>query len=63
MKFVRKILDRLKEPSSYASLAAGLAIINVSVDAELLKYITAAGTGVAGIIGFFLAEKGEKKNA
>ncbi len=52
-----KLLDRLKEPSSYAALAAVLAMIGVNIDAELWQYAVGAASALAGIAGFFLSEK------
>ncbi len=64
MKFILKIIDRLKEPSTYASLAAMLGVFGVSLNEGLWQNIVYAVTGIAGIIGFFLAEKsGEAKES
>lgn len=55
---MRAFIDRLKEPSSYAALAAVLAMVGVNVDPGLWQYFVAALTGLAGIAGFFAKEKG-----
>ena len=52
-----KILARLKEPSSYAAVAAVLAMVGVNVDADLWKYVVGLATAIAGLAGFFLNEK------
>lgn len=52
------ILDRFREPSSYAALAAILAMVGVNIDAELWQYIVGAATALTGIAGFFIGEKG-----
>lgn len=52
------LLKRFTEPSSYAALAAVLALVGVNIDAELWQYVVGALTAVAGIIGFFMTEKG-----
>ena len=55
-----KWLKRLTEPSSYASMAAVLAIVGVNVDVQLLSMIANTGAGIAALVGFFLAEKSDK---
>lgn len=55
---MNKLLDRLKEPSSYAALAAVLAMVGVNIDAELWQYVVGAASAIAGIAGFFLGERG-----
>lgn len=55
-----KIPQRLREPSTYAALAALLAIFGVPVPPgvpEALGTIVAAGFGLAGV---FMSEKGAK---
>lgn len=52
-----RILDRLKEPSSYAAVAAVLAMIGVNIDTELWQYIVGGASALAGMAGFFLGEK------
>ena len=55
---MRKYLQRLKEPSSYAAIAAVLALAGVNIDTELWQYIVGAASALAGIAGFFIGEKG-----
>jgi hypothetical protein len=53
-----KIIERFKEPSSYAALSGVLAMVGVAVPSDLWQSIVMIGCGIAGAIGFF---KGEKK--
>ncbi len=55
---MRSFVARLKEPSSWAAVAAALAALGVSVDPGLWQQIAAAGTGCSGLAAFFLKEKG-----
>ncbi len=50
------LIARLKEPSTWATIFAALAAVGLSLDPGLVKNITAAGAGVAGLVGFFLPE-------
>jgi hypothetical protein len=52
----RSVLTRFAEPSSWSSLAALLAIAGVNVPSGLWQAITLAGSGIAGVVGFFLPE-------
>ena len=54
---MKYILDRLKEPSSWRGLVMIATAFGVSVNPELLPSIIAAGTGLAGIIGFVFKDK------
>ena len=54
---MKYILDRLKEPSSWRGLVMVATAFGVSVNPELLPSIIAAGTGLAGIIGFAFKDK------
>ena len=47
---------RLREPSTYAGLAAVLAVAHLSTDPGLVHDITLIGTGLGGVIAFFLPE-------
>tara|TARA_R100000935_G_C2813254_1_gene156045 strand:- start:221 stop:388 length:168 start_codon:yes stop_codon:yes gene_type:complete len=53
-----KILDRFKEPSSYAALSGVLAMGGVIIPNDLWQTIAMLGCGACGAIGFI---KGEKK--
>lgn len=52
------ILDRFKEPSSYAGLAGLLGMFGLQVDGGLIQSITYALSGVCGVVAFFLRERG-----
>lgn len=54
---MKSIVDRLKEPSSYAALAAVLALVGVQVPDELWGYAVQAFAGIFGVVGFFLKEQ------
>lgn len=58
--FLVSILNRFKEPSSWAAITAGLVAVGVSVDGELLQAGVLALSGLAGVASFFLKEKGNK---
>ena len=51
------IVNRLKEPSTYAGLAAILAAFGVSIDPGLLQAAVAVATALAGLASVFVAEK------
>jgi hypothetical protein len=48
---------RLREPSTYAGLAAVLGVFHLSTDPGLLHSLTLIGTGIGGLIAFVLPEK------
>ena len=48
---------RLREPSTYAGLAALLAVFHLSTDAGLMHSLTLIGTGIGGVISFILPEQ------
>lgn len=54
---MKYILDRLKEPSSWRGLVLITTAFGVSVSPELMDSIIAAGTGLAGVIGFAFKDK------
>jgi hypothetical protein len=47
---------RLREPSTYAGLAAVLAVFHLSTDPGLMHDLTLIGTGIGGLISFVLPE-------
>jgi ABC-type uncharacterized transport system involved in gliding motility auxiliary subunit len=51
------IIARLKEPSTYAGLAALLAAFGVSIDPGMLQAVVAVATAIAGLASIFVAEK------
>jgi uncharacterized membrane protein YccC len=55
------ILNRFKEPSSYAALAAVLAMIGISIPVDLWQNIIMIACGASGVAGFFMSEKITKK--
>ena len=55
------ILKRFKEPSSWASLAAMLALVGVNLPESIMQNITQVGMGLAGILGFFMSDPGNKE--
>ena len=48
---------RLREPSTYAGLAAVLAVFHLSSDPGLLHSLSLIGTGIGGVISFILPEQ------
>jgi hypothetical protein len=54
------IIARFKEPSSYAALTGVLALVGINIDPGLMQQISTALAAIAGIVGFFLKEKGEQ---
>ncbi len=51
------ILNRLKEPSSYAGLGALLALVGVNLDGQLLQAIAGVAAALAGLASIFIKEK------
>ena len=47
---------RLREPSTYAGLAAVLAVAHLSSDPGLVHSLSMIGMGLGGVIAFFLPE-------
>jgi len=52
------ILSRMKEPSSWAAIAAALAAFGFSIPSSTWQAIVGVGTGGAALAGILLAEKG-----
>jgi hypothetical protein len=50
------ILGRFSEPSTYSSLAALLGVFGLSIPPGVVQSVALVGTGVAGLVGFFLPE-------
>jgi hypothetical protein len=48
---------RLREPSTYAGLAAVLAVFHLSTDPGLMHDLSLIGTGIGGVISFVLPEQ------
>ncbi len=55
---MRYIVDRLKEPSSYAGLGALLALVGVNLDGQLLQAIAGVAAALAGLASIFIKEQG-----
>ncbi len=51
-------LNRFKEPSTYAAIAAALIAVGLNVDDTVLQGVTQAGTGLAALAAILLKEKG-----
>ena len=54
---LQSAIDRLKEPSTYAGIAALLALFGKHVDADKYQAAVAAGTAVAASLSVFMSEK------
>lgn len=54
---MKALANRLKEPSTWATIFAALAAVGINLEPGLMQNIAAAGAGVAGLLGFFLPEK------
>jgi len=52
-----QLLSRLREPSTYAGLAAVLAAAGVNLDPSLFQALTLTATGIAGLVAVLLPEK------
>jgi len=55
-----QIIDRFKEPSSYAALSGVLAMVGVVIPSDLWQSIVMLGCGISGVLGFFMKEKTKK---
>ena len=60
MEHFKKIIDRLKEPSSWAAIAIALGVFGIEASPEYLKVVTQAGTGVSALMAVLMSEKGGK---
>ena len=58
---MNNIINRFREPSSYAALAAVLAMVGIMVPADLWQNVVMVACGMAGVAGFFMDEKTTKK--
>lgn len=56
MNIVRYVLLRLREPSTWAGIAAGIAAIGWTLPAEQWSAIVQVGLGVAALAATFLPE-------
>ncbi len=55
-KFFNYVIDRLREPSTYAGLAAVLAALHINLDPGLWQMIVDAAIAISGIAAFFVRE-------
>jgi hypothetical protein len=51
------LVSRMKEPSTYAGLAALLAAFGLNIDAGILQAVVAILTGLAGLASVLIGEK------
>jgi hypothetical protein len=54
---MKALLNRFKEPSSYAGLAGILALVGVNIDAGMVQSVTFLLAGAAGVVAFFLPDE------
>jgi hypothetical protein len=52
-------IARLREPSTYAALAAGLSTVGVTLSPGALQNLTLAGTALSVLLGVLLRERRE----
>jgi hypothetical protein len=52
-----KLVDRLKEPSSWAAIAAAFAAFGITIPNDWVHAISLVGAGLASILGIVLKEK------
>ena len=53
---MRFLLSRLREPSTYAGIAALLGGFGLTLDAGIIQNVALAGTGLAGLAAAFMPE-------
>lgn len=54
---MQAIIDRMKEPSTWATITAGIAGFLPTVPVGVWTYVAAIGAGLTGLLGVFLAER------
>jgi hypothetical protein len=52
-----KLVDRLKEPSSWAALAAGFGTFGIALPGGLVRVVSLFGAGLCVLLGVMLKEK------
>ena len=52
-----ELMNRLKEPSSYAALSGVFAMLGIMVPSDLWQSVVMVCCGAAGAIGFFVGEE------
>jgi len=60
MEKAYSIIERLKEPSSWAGFAAVLGVVGINIAPATWDATVAAGTAVAGLIAILVPESGAK---
>ena len=55
---MRFLIARFGEPSTYGALAAMLAALGLHLDPGMLQSLTLIGTGITGLLGVLLRDKG-----
>ena len=55
---MRYLIARFGEPSTYGALAGILAALGLHSDPGLMQNLTLIGTGIAGLLGIMLKDKG-----
>ena len=58
--FVSMILNRLREPSTFAGLGGLLAAVGISLPPEMQSTIVTIVGGIAALASMFMREKGDK---
>lgn len=51
------LISRLREPSTYAGIAALAAALGLSVSAEWVQAVSALGAAVAGVVAMAMKER------
>ncbi|HVC54961.1 MAG TPA: hypothetical protein VND95_03345 [Stellaceae bacterium] len=52
-----RLVDRFKEPSSWAALAAALGTLGIAVPGQFVQVISLFGAGLCSALGILLREK------
>jgi len=52
-----ELMNRFKEPSSYAALSGVFAMVGIMVPNDLWQSVVMICCGAAGAVGFFIREK------
>ena len=52
------LIARFREPSTYGALTGILAALGLHLDAGLMQNIELIGTGLSGLLGILLRDKG-----
>ncbi len=56
-----EMVNRLKEPSTWASVAVLLGVFGVPMAEGTVQLLVQAGTGIAALAGVFMAERSKSK--